>query len=279
MQPDDLGKRELGVAGARGQVDEKVIQRSPVHIAEKLLDDLGDDGSAPDRRRIALHHQSQGHDLDPVTLQRNDAVPAYRRLLRKAEHAGDVGTIDVRVHQSDAVPVTRQRRGEIRGHGRLPDPALAARNRENLAECRHFVGCRWRWRSGGRTTGWPGGRSGPPPAIGRVDDIHLHTRHTGNAFDRLARLARERPGIFAREHEGERDHAGGVDRDVLHHPGRDDIAAVARTRNSAQRPLDVSFDRQFAHAGWPLARNARATRSTFSSTSAMVPGNDAPAAR
>jgi len=82
-----------------------------------------------------------------------------------------------------------------------------------------------------------------PRAIGRVDDIHLHARHTGNAFDCLARLARERPGILAREHEGERDRTGGVDGDVLYHPGRDKIAAVAGIRNSAQRPLDVSFDR------------------------------------
>ncbi len=130
---------------------------------------------------------------------------------------------------------------------------------------------------GGRTARRPGGRLGT--AIGGIHDVHFHTRHARNTFDRFARLARQRAGIFAGEHEGECDRAGGVDDDFLHHAGRDDITAVTRIDDAAQRLLDVGFDLLCTHTDLPLARNARAALSTFSSTSAMVPGKEAPAAR
>src|SRR2546427_422994 len=59
------------------------------------------------------------------------------------------------------------------------------------------------------------------------------------------------------------------------------VTAVARVRDPAQRPLYARFDCLFDHADWltPLLRKVRAAVSTFSSTSAIVPGNDATAAR
>ena len=65
-----LHQRELGVAGAGREIDDEVVEPAPVDVAQKLLDDLHDDRAAPDGRRVALHEEAEGHELDAECLER-----------------------------------------------------------------------------------------------------------------------------------------------------------------------------------------------------------------
>jgi hypothetical protein len=56
------------------------------------------------------------------------------RLFEDAEHAGDIGAIHVRVHQTDLVARLGQGHREVGRNGRLAHPALSRRNRDDLAE-------------------------------------------------------------------------------------------------------------------------------------------------
>src|SRR5205814_9055930 len=127
-----------------------------------------------------------------------------------------------------------------------------------------------------RPAGGPAG--GSSPAIGRIHAVHLYRRHSGHALARFARLARERSRIVARQHERERRSARRIDRDVTDHPRRHDVAPVPWIGDGAERPLYRRL-RGVTHFDGPFPRQTRAARNTFSSTSAMVPASDAPAAR
>ena len=52
-QRDELAERERGVAGARRQVDDEVVELAPLHVAQELGDRAVDQRPAPDDRRIA----------------------------------------------------------------------------------------------------------------------------------------------------------------------------------------------------------------------------------
>src|SRR5204863_5288491 len=100
-----LGERQLGVAGAGREIDQEVVELAPLHVPHELLDHLHDDGTAPDRRRVALHDQPERHDLYAVTLERLNLAAPHLGLLVHAHHAGNVGPVDVRIHEPDAVPL------------------------------------------------------------------------------------------------------------------------------------------------------------------------------
>src|ERR1043166_3922294 len=87
-------------------------------IAQELADDLHDDRASPDRRRIPLHDEPQRHQLHAVRLERLDLAALDLGLVAQAEHARDVGPVDVRIHQPDAVAVLRERGSEIGGDRR-----------------------------------------------------------------------------------------------------------------------------------------------------------------
>ena len=157
VEAHDLRQRQLCVACPRRQVDEKILQLAPRDVVHELPDDLHDDRAAPNRGRITLHDEAERHQLDAVRLERLDLAALDFGLAGDAEHARDVGPIDVGIHQADAVAVTCQRGGEVRGHCGFPDAALAARDCEHSAESRHLIRRRRRRRCGGRTAGRPGG--------------------------------------------------------------------------------------------------------------------------
>ena len=57
----------LDVAGARRHVDEQVVERAPVHVAQELLDGLGQHQPSPHQRRALVVHQHPGGDhLQPA---------------------------------------------------------------------------------------------------------------------------------------------------------------------------------------------------------------------
>ena len=125
-------------------------------------------------------------------FERLNFAALYFRFCVDAEHARNVRPVDIGIHETDAMPFEREGRGEIRRHRRLSNPALAARDREHLAQIGQLVRDRWRRRSrrGGGARG-SAARRCAARAIGRIHDAHLHTRHTRHALDRFTRLARQ----------------------------------------------------------------------------------------
>ena len=136
-----------------------------------------------------------------------------------------------------------------------------------------------RWSATDRTAARRAGR------IGSVADVDLHRRDASHGFDGFAGLSREGSGVISCEHKRERDGTGLIDVEIAHHVRRQHVAAIPRIANAAERLLDVCLEIVRAHEDWPppprlpLDKNRRAALSTLSSTSAIVPANDAPAAR
>ena len=56
---DLLRQRELGVAGARRQVDHQEVERAPLDVGEELLDRLHHHRTAPDHRRVGVEDRSR----------------------------------------------------------------------------------------------------------------------------------------------------------------------------------------------------------------------------
>ena len=119
-------------------------------------------------------------------------------------------------------------------------------------------------------------------SIGSVADADLNPRDASHAFDGFASLAGEGCRIVTGEDEREADTAGLIDVEIAHHARRQHVAAIPWIANAAKRLLDACLEIRRAHdwpAPAPFVRNLRAALSTLSSTSAIVPANDAPAAR
>ena len=162
---------------------------------------------------VALDDEAERHQLDAVRLQRLDLAAGHRRLLVHAHHAGDVGPVDVGIHQADRVAGARQGGGEVDGDGGLAHSALAGRDRQDATEVRHFG--RGRGRGDG---GW--GRSLPCPLASSagaagVDDADLYIRDPGNRLDGLAGVADQGGRVLAGQVERERDVAGVVDGEIM----------------------------------------------------------------
>src|SRR6266576_809798 len=151
----------------------------------------------------------------------------------------------------------------------FPTPPLPLEIARTLPRCGSSSGV------GG--AGGAGGRS--LSGTRRVNEIHLDTRDTGHAFDGFSRLTCQCARIVARQHEREAHTALLIDGQIAHHTGGDEVPAVTRIGNAAERLRDAGFEVRRAHGDWPLRRKRRAAVSTFSSTSAIEPASEAPAAR
>jgi hypothetical protein len=82
-------------------------------------------GPAPDRRRVALHDEAERNELDPMRLERLDPPLHHHRPLEEAEHPRNVGSVDVAVHQSNAMALQREGDGHVRRDRAFPDSTLA----------------------------------------------------------------------------------------------------------------------------------------------------------
>ena len=88
VQRKRLDERKLGVAGARGQVDQEHVQFAPFHVLDELLDGLHDHRPAPDDRRVVVDQEAHAHHLDAVLLHRDqDRRRALALDLRPALEA------------------------------------------------------------------------------------------------------------------------------------------------------------------------------------------------
>ena len=125
-QRHGLHQRDHDIARARRQIDDEVVELSPLHLAEKLLDDGMQHRPAPHQRLVARTEKSDRHHLQPVTLRRQNAIFADdARRHRRAQHQGNVGPIHVGIEQPDLVAHARQRDGQVHRQSGFADAALA----------------------------------------------------------------------------------------------------------------------------------------------------------
>ena len=78
---DGLHQRDDHVAGAGRQIDDEVVEFAPVHLLQKLADDLVEHGSAHDHGLVAGRDVADGDGLDAVRVVGLDLV--VRRDARR----------------------------------------------------------------------------------------------------------------------------------------------------------------------------------------------------
>ena len=100
-QRQDLREGELRVAGAGRHVEDEVVERAPHHVAQHLLDERVDHRTAPDQRFFLLHEEPDRHHLDPVGLDRDDAVLEHAWAAARAEHHRNIRAVHVGVDDPD----------------------------------------------------------------------------------------------------------------------------------------------------------------------------------
>ena len=111
---------------SRRQIDDHVIEMTPLHKSQKLLHDLVQHGTAPDDGLVAWIQKSNRDDLQPKGLQRLDAVfPNHLRLPAHAQHQRDVWPIHIGVEQANFVSHLGQRDCQIHRQRGLSHSALA----------------------------------------------------------------------------------------------------------------------------------------------------------
>ncbi len=183
---DPLGKREVDVARARRQIDQKVVKRRPIGLQEDLLESLGDHGPTPSNGGVVGNKEGHAHHPKAVRLKRFEtpAIAAVGAGLGEARETGQAGPVNVRVENAHPGPEPGERQGEVVGHGRLSHPTLRRRDGHKVGHVpktgpvgRHEgrAGFEHRFevdRRHGKTTGQRGGKGAQPyfPAVptGRV---------------------------------------------------------------------------------------------------------------
>ena len=228
---------ELGVAGARGQVDHHVVQRAPLDVLEELGEDLVDHRAAPDHGVVLTDEEVHAHELHAVLLGRDDLLlRGGLWALVGPDHPGNVRAVDVGVEQPDARPHLREPRGEVHRDGGLPDPTLPARDRDDVLHARQDV-------------------LAPLDARGEVDlDTRVgtdlaHPPRDGGLVRRVGRTERERdvgdlvPNL-----------------DVVDEAERDDVVTEIRVLDVREEVLHVGYVHGAGSAGRAIRVGKRPIR-------------------
>ena len=133
-QRHGLGQRDHHVAGAGRQIDDEVVELSPGHAPEELLDDAVQHGTAPHQRLVSGIQIADRDGANAVALGGNDAVVGSQLgLAACAQHQRNVGAVDVGVEQSDLEAEARQSQREIDGESGFADSALAGADGNDLS--------------------------------------------------------------------------------------------------------------------------------------------------
>src|SRR6476646_10604204 len=133
-----LGERHRDVAGPRRQVQQQVLELVPGDVLEELLDRLVPHRAAPDDGGVVLDEEADRHHLHPAGgVQRQDlALGVDLGFVVDTEHARDRVAVDVAVERPGRVAFGGQRRGQVGGHRRLSDPALAGGDADHVFHLR-----------------------------------------------------------------------------------------------------------------------------------------------
>ena len=138
-QGHELREGELGISRSWRKVNEQVVQFAPVHVSEELLDGCVNHGASPDDSRLLRNKIPHRDDLDPVALGRLDLPIFLLGWCRNPHHHGNVGPVHVGIHQADFCSGEAERHRKIDSHGRFPDPAFAAADRDHVFDVRDEV--------------------------------------------------------------------------------------------------------------------------------------------
>ena len=138
------GEPHLHVAGAGRHVDEQVVERSPVHVVQELLDGLGEHQAPPHQRRVLTDQEAGADHLEQSLRQAaadRDLVGDDLRLRAALHGLGLEGLVDpqqsrhreapdVGVEDADGEAQGRHCGGEVHRDRALPDATLATGDRE-----------------------------------------------------------------------------------------------------------------------------------------------------
>ena len=160
---DQIGARQharethLHVAGARWHVDDEVIHLAPRHVAQKLLDGLGEHEPTPHQGGVFVDQESGAHDLEFASADLDDVgndlgpIGAFDCLcfepIGDAEQARNREAPDVGVEHANDKTLGRESGSHIDSDRALANPALAAGDRKDSTRLRHlgvggvFAGC------------------------------------------------------------------------------------------------------------------------------------------
>ena len=214
---DGLGQRQLGVRGAGRQVDDEVVELTPLDVAQELLDRAPDQRPAP-HDGLTLRDEELDRDrLDAVALERRDLVIRARLgLALDAHHQRDVRAGDVAVQQADAGARLGEGHGEVDADRALADAALARCDGDDVLDARHEL----------LRLAWLGATDHRSPRDLDLLDADAGQDRAGIALDLvLERAGRRRQ--FDREGDGVT-----IDDDRLDHVERDDVASKLRFSNT-----------------------------------------------
>ena len=132
------------------QIHDQVVEFSPHHRAQKLLDDGMQHGAAPDQRLVTGIQESDRDDFKAVGLERLNPIVAENLGLRvEAQHQRNIGAVNVGIEQADFVSQLGQNNGEIDRERGLSHTAFARTNGDDSAHTRQGLR-RWRLLSGTR---------------------------------------------------------------------------------------------------------------------------------
>ncbi len=166
----------------------------------------------------------------------------HRRLAGRAEHARNVGPVDVGVHHADPVTRLREGDGDVGRDGGLSHPTLARRHGDDAAEIglRRRDGGRARWdRNGGG--GWTVRGARRPRRVGHGDADSLAPDPL-DSLDGGAGLANERGGIVGGEQKGEAHVSLGADREIADHARGEDVVLEPGVADGGKRRRDPRLE-------------------------------------
>ena len=126
-QRDVLGHGQLNITGAWRHIHHQHIHCLPFGLGQQLLQGAAGHWPAPDRRGSVRGDKTHGHTLQAVGNNRLQQVIGDIGLgtLRHAHHQPLTGTVDIGIQQADAVALCGQGQGQVGGHCRLTNAALA----------------------------------------------------------------------------------------------------------------------------------------------------------
>ena len=128
-----LGHRKLRITGTRRQIDDEIVQLSPLNISGKLADELVHHRTSPDDRTVGIREKAHRDHLHSMTLERQDLIVLpHLGLALDAKHHRHARAEYIRIDQADSCPGGLQREGQVDRGRRLSDPALAAGHRDNI---------------------------------------------------------------------------------------------------------------------------------------------------
>ena len=110
---DSLRQSQRCVARARRQVDDQVVELSPVDLDHHGLDRLAHHRAPVDRRLVARIDVTEGHELHTVRFDGEEVAVDLLRNDARPGHGGNRWPVDVGVEQSDAGSTLAQRGGEV----------------------------------------------------------------------------------------------------------------------------------------------------------------------